>query len=80
MDLSLLPMLLRVVGSCNRSPHSMALLQSALPLVQSLVADASCRHHAGMGSAIGERQVESEVFAWFDASCESTIPRSAPYH
>jgi len=43
MDLSLLSMLLRLIGSSNRSPHSMELLKMALPLVLCLVGDEACR-------------------------------------
>ena len=43
MELSLYPLLLKVVNSCNRSPHSMALLKLALPLTTALVKDESCR-------------------------------------
>ena len=43
IDLSLLPRLLMVIGSCNRSTHSLALLRLALPIATCLVADANCR-------------------------------------
>lgn len=43
VELGLLPYLLRSISSCNRSPHSMALLRAALPLAYALLADAGCR-------------------------------------
>ena len=43
IDLGAVPPLLRTIGSCNRSPPCLALLDAALRTLQHLVADAACR-------------------------------------